>query len=161
MHDSFIAHYHPTLISSYPGSPCLDIWWRWLCGGRGGGYYKAGVSALWLAGGIRLICCDYYGVRPCTPPPHSARPRSIHTQQCMLSLFQGEYQLCTGRRGLAQPLSSSAYTFPENHMSTQAAPLLYKTWHSNHRGSTWSTVTAVRGFHRDYFTPFWTIFNDF
>ncbi len=83
MHDSFSAHYHPTLIPSYPGS---HIWWRQLCGGRGSGYYKAGVSMLWLAGGIPLICCDYYRVRPCTPPPHSARPDSIHTQQCAVSV---------------------------------------------------------------------------
>lgn len=80
----------------------------------------------------------------------SALPASIHNS--VLSLFQGEYQLCTGRRGLVQPLSSSAYTFPENHM--RAAPLLYKTWHFYHRDSTWSTVTAVRGFNKDQFCFF-------
>lgn len=80
MHDSFIAHYHPTLISSNPGSPARisdgDVW------GRGRGYYKAGVSMLWLAGGIHLICCDYYRVCSHTPPPRSARPDCIRTQQC-------------------------------------------------------------------------------
>lgn len=136
-------------LSFLPRLPCLDIRWRWLCGG--GVVAKAGVSMLWLAGGFHLICCDYYGARPCTPPPLPALTASIHNS--VLSPFQGEYQHCTGRRGLVLPLSSSAYTFPENHM--RAAPLLYKTWHSYHRESTWSTVTAVRGFNKDQlFSPF-------
>ena len=50
--------------------------------GRGRDYYKAGVSMLRLAGGIHLICCHYYRVHLHTPPPLSARPDSIHTQQC-------------------------------------------------------------------------------
>lgn len=152
IHRSLSSHSHfctgsPAWISD--GDGCVG----------GGVVAEAGVSMLWLAGGIHLICCGYYGVRPCTPPPLPAPTASIHNS--VLSLFQGEYQLCTGRRGLVQPLSSSAYTFPENHM--RAAPLLYKTWHSYHRDSTWSTVTAVRGFNKDQFCffPFWTLFNDF
>lgn len=54
--------------------------------GRGGSHYEAGVSSLWLAGGIRLICCLLHGVHPRTPPPLSARPDSIHTQQCAVSV---------------------------------------------------------------------------
>lgn len=73
-------------LSFHPRLPCLDIWWRRLCGGRGSGYYKAGVFMLWLAGGIHLIFCDYYRVRPCTPPPRSAHPGSIRTQQCAVSV---------------------------------------------------------------------------
>lgn len=66
----------------------------------GGGVVKASNSMQRLVGGIHLILCVYYGVRPCTPPPLPAPAASIHNS--VLSLFQGEYQLCTGRRGLVQ-----------------------------------------------------------
>lgn len=67
-------------------APLLGYLMEMVVWGRGGGYYKAGVSMLWLAGGIHLICCVYYRVRPCTPPPRSARPNGIHTQQCAVSV---------------------------------------------------------------------------
>lgn len=86
MHDSFIAHYHPTLISSQPGSPCLVIRWGWSCGGRGSSYYKASVSMLRLASGIHLICCDCYRVHPLYSSPSLWLPQQHppYTTLCCL-----------------------------------------------------------------------------
>lgn len=114
IHCSLSSHSHFIL-------PCLDIWWRrWMECERGwldSGYYNASVSAFSLAGGIHLILPWMMWLRLPSPPPHSDSPSSIHVPNTVLSVFQGEYQLCTGRRGLVQPLSLSAYTFPEKHMS--------------------------------------------
>lgn len=71
--------FHPTQAPLFGYLMEVAVW------GRGSGHYKACVCMLWLAGGIHLICCDYYRVRPHTPPPHSARPDSIHTQ-CAVSV---------------------------------------------------------------------------
>lgn len=71
--------FHPTQAPLLRYLMEVAVW------GRGSSHHKACVCMLWLAGGIHLICCDYYRVHPHTPPPHSARPDSIHTQ-CTVSV---------------------------------------------------------------------------
>lgn len=134
--------------------------------GRGTGYYKAGASVLRLAGGIPLICSDYYRVHPHTPPPLFALTDSIHTQQCAVSV-PGRISALHREERISHSHSAHLHTCSQRTTwAPKAAPLLYKSWHSYHRVSTSSTLTAVRRFKRDHscclfwFFFFWTLLND-
>lgn len=134
--------------------------------GRGTGYYKAGASVLRLAGGIPLICSDYYRVHPHTPPPLFALTDSIHTQQCAISV-PGRISALHREERISHSHSAHLHTCSQRTTwAPKAAPLLYKSWHSYHRVSTSSTLTAVRRFKRDHscclfwFFFFWTLLND-
>lgn len=118
--------------------------------GRGTGYYKAGASVLRLAGGIPLICSDYYRVHPHTPPPLFALPDSIHTQQCTVSV-PGRISALHREERISHSHSAHLHTCSQRTTwAPKAAPLLYKSWHSYHRVSTSSTLTAVRRLKRDH-----------
>lgn len=118
--------------------------------GRGTGYYKAGASVLRLAGGIPLICSDYYRVHPHTPPPLFALTDSIHTQQCAVSV-PGRISALHREERISHSHSAHLHTCSQRTTwAPKAAPLLYKSWHSYHRVSTSSTLTAVRRFKRDH-----------
>lgn len=144
-HYSFIAHYHPTLISSRV--PCLDIWWRRLCGGGVVATIKLVYAVIGWWDPFNLLWLLQGPPPALLPLALPALTASLHNS--VLSLFQGEYQLCTGRRGLAQT-TQLICIHVENTWAPRAALLLYKTWHSHHRGSTSPTVTAVRGFIKDH-----------
>lgn len=118
--------------------------------GRGTGYYKAGAFVLRLAGGIPLICSDYYRVHPHTPPPLFALTDSIHTQQCAVSV-PGRISALHREERISHSHSAHLHTCSQRTTwAPKAAPLLYKSWHSYHRVSTSSTLTAVRRFKRDH-----------
>lgn len=138
--------FHPTQAPPALISDGGGVW------GRGSGYYKAGVSVLWLAGGIHLICCDYYGVCSHTPPPRSACPDSIRTQQCAVCV-PGRISALRKEERISVTTQLICIHVPREPHEHPGLQLSYKIWLSYLRDSS-SSVIAGTGLHRDY-RAFW------